>query len=60
MSNNGSLPSWIAGFMKDGRFIIYGLLLVLGTVFLPHGLVSPALFDRGKWFRRQRAKGSEQ
>jgi ABC-type branched-subunit amino acid transport system permease subunit len=27
--------------MKDGRFIIYGLLLVLACVFLPQGLVAP-------------------
>lgn len=46
MSDNSSLPPWVAEFMKDGRFIIYGLLLVIGTVFLPHGLVSPALFER--------------
>lgn len=48
MSNNGSLPAWLGQFMKDGRFIIYGLLLVLGTVFLPHGLVTPTLFSRYK------------
>lgn len=46
MSDNASVPAAISQFMKDGRFIIYGLLLVLGTVFLPHGLVTPALFDR--------------
>ncbi len=55
MSDNGALPSWLGEFMKDGRFIIYGFLLVLGTVFLPQGFVSPALFER----RSKRKEGKE-
>jgi branched-chain amino acid transport system permease protein len=40
-SDNGGLPPWLTEFMKDGRFIIYGLLLVLGCIFLPRGVVGP-------------------
>jgi branched-chain amino acid transport system permease protein len=40
-SGNGGLPGWLTEFMKDGRFIIYGLLLVLACVFLPQGVVAP-------------------
>jgi branched-chain amino acid transport system permease protein len=46
LSDTGGLPSWLGGFMKDGRLIIFGFLLVVGTVFLPQGLVTPALFER--------------
>lgn len=42
----GGLPHWFAQFLKDGRLIIFGLLLVLGTVFFPQGLVAPDLLRR--------------
>lgn len=42
----GGLPSWLAQFLKDGRLIIFGLLLVLGTIFFPQGLVTPDLLRR--------------
>ncbi|MDQ2808247.1 MAG: branched-chain amino acid ABC transporter permease [Chloroflexota bacterium] len=45
-ADTGGLPAWLGQFMKDGRLIIYGVLLVLGTVFLPQGLITPALFQR--------------
>jgi len=35
------LPHWLSQFLKDGRLIIFGLLLVLGTIFFPQGLVTP-------------------
>ena len=46
LSDTGGLPSWLGGFMKDGRLIIFGFLLIIGTVFLPRGFVTPALFER--------------
>jgi branched-chain amino acid transport system permease protein len=46
LSDTGGLPPWLGQFMKDGRLIIYGFLIVVGAVFLPHGLITPALFDR--------------
>jgi len=36
-----NLPGWLAQFFRDGRLIIFGLLLVLGTLFFPQGLVRP-------------------
>ncbi len=45
LSGAGSLPAWLGEFMKDGRFIIFGVLLVIGTVFLPHGFIGPNLFS---------------
>ena len=45
LSGAGGLPAWLGEFMKDGRFIIFGVLLVIGTVFLPHGFISPNLFS---------------
>jgi branched-chain amino acid transport system permease protein len=42
----GGLPGWFAQFLRDGRLIIYGLLIAVGTVFFPHGLITPALLTR--------------
>ena len=42
----GGLPDWLAQFLKDGRLIIFGLLLVLGTIFFPQGLVTPEIVAR--------------
>jgi branched-chain amino acid transport system permease protein len=44
------LPLWFGQFLKDGRLIIFGLLIVLGTIFFPQGLVKPGVLKR-------RAKG---
>ena len=41
-----NLPLFIAQFLKDGRLIIFGLLIVLGTIFFPRGLVPAGLFKR--------------
>ncbi|RCJ14678.1 branched-chain amino acid ABC transporter permease [Nostoc sp. ATCC 43529] len=35
------LPIWLAQFLRDGRLIIYGILIVLGTIFFPQGFVTP-------------------
>jgi branched-chain amino acid transport system permease protein len=47
------LPVWLAQFLRDGRLIVFGLLIVIGSVFFPQGLVTPNLFKRRK--PRQRA-----
>jgi branched-chain amino acid transport system permease protein len=39
------LPGWLGQFLKDGRLIIFGLFIVLGTIFFPKGLVVPNLFQ---------------
>lgn len=38
------LPLWMAQFLRDGRLIIFGLLIVVGTIFFPQGLVTPGKF----------------
>jgi branched-chain amino acid transport system permease protein len=43
-----NLPLWLAQFLGDGRLIIFGLLIVLGTIFFPQGLVTPGLFRRNR------------
>ncbi|MBK9711861.1 MAG: branched-chain amino acid ABC transporter permease [Kouleothrix sp.] len=40
------LPGWFAQFLRDGRLIIYGLLIAVGTVFFPQGLITPDLLSR--------------
>ena len=42
----GGLPHWFAQFLRDGRLIIFGVLIAVGTVFFPQGLITPALFRR--------------
>ncbi|MFM7427504.1 MAG: branched-chain amino acid ABC transporter permease [Elainella sp.] len=47
------LPLWLAQFLQDGRLIIFGLLIVLGSVFYPQGLITPELLERfTRRFRR--------
>ncbi len=41
-----NLPLFVAQFLRDGRLMIFGLLIVLGTIFFPHGLVPAGLFKR--------------
>ncbi len=33
------LPLWLAEFLKNGRLIIFGLLLAIGAVFFPQGIL---------------------
>jgi branched-chain amino acid transport system permease protein len=40
------LPSWLAQLLRDGRLIIYGILIAVGAVFFPHGLITPDLLVR--------------
>lgn len=40
------LPPWLVGFLRDGRLIIYGLLIAFGIIFFPQGLITPDLFRR--------------
>ncbi|MGH8974184.1 MAG: branched-chain amino acid ABC transporter permease [Acidimicrobiia bacterium] len=43
-----ALPEWAAEFLRDGRFIIYGVLLALSCVFFPQGFITPELLERIK------------
>lgn len=48
LADTGGLPAWLAQFLRDGRLIIFGLLIVIGTIFFPQGLVTPDIFKLGK------------
>jgi branched-chain amino acid transport system permease protein len=48
ISDTSGFPSWFAQFLRDGRLIIFGLLIVVGTIFFPQGLVHPDLFKKRK------------
>jgi branched-chain amino acid transport system permease protein len=47
------LPQWLGQFLKEGRLIIFGLLIVLGTIFFPQGLVTPTLLQRAQIRKEQ-------
>ncbi|MEA5572111.1 branched-chain amino acid ABC transporter permease [Calothrix sp. UHCC 0171] len=46
LADTGGLPTWLAQFLRDGRLIIFGFLIVFGTIFFPQGLVTPKIFKR--------------
>ena len=46
LADVGGLPPWLAQFLRDGRLIIFGVLIAIGTVFFPHGLITPGLLRR--------------
>lgn len=48
VADTSGLPIAIAQFLRDGRLIIFGLLIVFGTIFFPQGLVTPELFEKSK------------
>jgi branched-chain amino acid transport system permease protein len=48
LADTGGLPVWLAQFLRDGRLIIFGLLIVIGTIFFPQGLITPDIFKIGK------------
>jgi len=41
-----NMPLWLAQFLKDGRLIIFGVLIVVGTIFYPQGIITPEFL---KW-----------
>ncbi|KOP25508.1 branched-chain amino acid ABC transporter permease [Hapalosiphon sp. MRB220] len=56
IADTGGLPIWLAQFLRDGRLIIFGLLIVLGTIFFPQGLVTPDIFKRRPLYRRDSSR----
>jgi branched-chain amino acid transport system permease protein len=48
LADTGGLPVWLAQFLRDGRLIIFGVLIVVGTIFFPQGLVTPRIFRQNK------------
>ena len=53
-ANSEVLPEWAGQFLRDGRLIIYGVLLALSCVFFPQGFITPELLERVKRFRFRR------
>lgn len=58
IAETGGLPIWLAQFLRDGRLIIFGLLIVIGTIFFPQGLVTPDLFQRARRCKRRDRRSS--
>ncbi len=46
------LPIWLSNFLKDGRLIIFGFLIVLGSIFYPQGIITPELLKKINIFKR--------
>ncbi|WP_088891778.1 branched-chain amino acid ABC transporter permease [Leptolyngbya ohadii] len=40
------LPAGLADFLQNGRLILYGLLIVLSSIFYPQGIITPELLKR--------------
>ncbi len=40
------LPVGLAAFLRDGRLMIFGFLIVLGSIFYPQGIITPELLQR--------------
>lgn len=38
-----SLPIGLATFLRDGRLLIFGFLIVVGSIFYPQGMITPEL-----------------
>jgi branched-chain amino acid transport system permease protein len=56
IADTPNLPLWLAQFLRDGRLIFFGLLIILGTIFFPQGLVTPDLFKRRQHSLKQQIK----
>ncbi len=42
LGDTPGLPSWLSSFLKDGRLILFGVMIVAGSIFFPKGLITPA------------------
>ncbi|MEI6328779.1 MAG: branched-chain amino acid ABC transporter permease [Pseudanabaena sp. ELA645] len=51
-SVNG-VPMWLSQFLKDGRLIIFGVLIVIGTIFYPKGIITPEFLQ---WCKQSTTK----
>lgn len=46
LASTPNLPLGLATFLRDGRLIIFGFLIVLGSIFYPQGIITPQLLKR--------------
>ncbi len=53
LAGMSGLPSWLAQFLQDGRLVIFGILMVCGTIWFPRGLVVPEMGAKIKRFGHQ-------
>ncbi|WP_013320788.1 branched-chain amino acid ABC transporter permease [Gloeothece verrucosa] len=49
MAGTSGLPLPLANFLRDGRLIIFGFLIVIGSIFYPQGIITPELLKRIRW-----------
>lgn len=49
------LPLWLSQLLREGRLIIFGILIVIGSIFYPHGIITS---DMWKGLERLRRKKS--
>ena len=54
------LPQSLRELLVSGRLIIYGLLIVLGTIFFPLGLITPKLWERKRPTKLEVPKPAEE
>ena len=55
----GGLPAWLGRFLKEGRLIIFGTLIAVGSVFFPRGLITPELLPGQRRVRDPRARSGQ-
>jgi branched-chain amino acid transport system permease protein len=53
ISSFNGVPLWLGQFLKDGRLIIFGVLIVVGTIFYPKGIITPEFLG---WCKRTTTK----
>lgn len=49
IADTPNLPDALAQFLRDGRLMIFGALIVIGSIFFPQGWITPELLKRVKW-----------
>ncbi len=54
LSGTNGLPIWMAQFLRDGRLMIFGILIVIGSVFYPQGIITPDFLKSFKSLKRQK------
>jgi branched-chain amino acid transport system permease protein len=51
LAGTTGLPIWLSTFLRDGRLIIFGFLIVVGSIFYPQGIITPELLKRWQIFK---------
>jgi branched-chain amino acid transport system permease protein len=56
MAGISGLPTGLAFFLRDVRLIIFGLLILIGSIFYPQGIITPDLLKRLNIFKNAKKK----